>query len=280
LLDEKIFDALRTIVNLLLLKEATHNVYKKHLFPSNRFMNPAIEVKDLVKTFGNIKALNNLSFQVMEREIYGLIGPNGAGKTTTLRILSTLILPDSGSARIFSYDVVSEAAEVRKIISYLPEEAGAYKNLSGLEYLRFMAQFYVENKEDLEKRVKEAAEISDLGERLKDRIKGYSKGMKRRLLVARSLMNKPRLAILDEPTGGLDVFHSQHVRRIIKKYAKEHGITVLLSSHNMLEVEYLCDRIALINKGILVEEGTPLELKERYNASNLEEAFMKVVAHA
>jgi ABC-2 type transport system ATP-binding protein len=97
-----------------------------------------------------------LSFRVAEGEIYGLIGPNGAGKTTTLRILSTLILPDSGSARIFNYNVVSEAAEVRKIISYLPEEAGAYKNLSGLEYLRFMAQFYVENKEDLEKRVKEA----------------------------------------------------------------------------------------------------------------------------
>jgi ABC-2 type transport system ATP-binding protein len=243
-------------------------------------MNLALEVKGLVKSFGNIKALSNLSFQVAEGEIYGLIGPNGAGKTTTLRILSTLILPDSGSARIFNYNVVSEAAEVRKIISYLPEEAGAYKNLSGLEYLRFMAQFYVENKEDLEKRVKEAAEISGLGERLKDRIKGYSKGMKRRLLVARSLMNRPRLAILDEPTSGLDVFHSQHVRRIIKKYAKDYGITVLLSSHNMLEVEYLCDRIALINKGILVEEGTPLELKERYSASNLEEAFMKVVAHA
>lgn len=243
-------------------------------------MKQAIEVKDLVKTFGNIKALNNLSFQVAEGEIYGLIGPNGAGKTTTLRIISTLILPDSGSARIFDYNVVSEASEVRKIISYLPEEAGAYKNLSGLEYLRFMAQFYVENKEDLENRVKEAAEISGLGERLKDRTKSYSKGMKRRLLVARSLMHRPKLAILDEPTSSLDVFHSQHVRRIIKKYAEEHGVTVLLSSHNMLEVEYLCDRVALINKGMLVAEGTPLELKEKHGASNLEEAFTKVVAYA
>ncbi|MEM2980884.1 MAG: ABC transporter ATP-binding protein [Thermoproteota archaeon] len=243
-------------------------------------MKQAIEVKDLVKTFGNIKALNNLSFQVAEGEMYGLIGPNGAGKTTTLRIISTLILPDSGSARIFDYNVVSEASEVRKIISYLPEEAGAYKNLSGLEYLRFMAQFYVENKEDLENRVKEAAEISGLGERLKDRTKSYSKGMKRRLLVARSLMHRPKLAILDEPTSGLDVFHSQHVRRIIKKYAEEHGVTVLLSSHNMLEVEYLCDRVALINKGMLVAEGTPLELKEKHRASNLEEAFTKVVAYA
>ncbi|MEM2088730.1 MAG: ABC transporter ATP-binding protein [Thermoproteota archaeon] len=243
-------------------------------------MNLAIEVKNLVKTFGKIKALNNLSFQVEEGEIYGLIGPNGAGKTTTLRIISTLILPDFGLVKVFDHDVVSEAAEVRRMISYLPEEAGTYKNLSGWEYLRFMAQFYVENKEDLENYVKEAAEISGLGERLKDRTKSYSKGMRRRLLVARSLMHKPKLAILDEPTSGLDVFHSQHVRRIIKKYVKEHHIAVLLSSHNMLEVEYLCNRVALINKGRLIADGTPSELKENYDASNLEEAFTKVVAHA
>lgn len=245
-----------------------------------RLMNPAIEVKDLVKTFGKIKALNNLSFQVAEGEIYGLIGPNGAGKTTTLRIISALILPDSGLAKVFGHDIVNEAGEVRRMISYLPEEAGTYKNLSGWEYLRFMAQFYVERKEDLENWVKEATEISGLGERLKDRTKGYSKGMRRRLLVARSLMHKPRLAILDEPTSGLDVFHSQYVRKIIKRYAKEHDVTVLLSSHNMLEVEYLCDRVALMNEGRLVAEGTPSELKENYGALNLEETFTKVVAHA
>lgn len=243
-------------------------------------MGLAVEVKDVVKTFGKIRALDNLSFQVEEGEIYGLIGPNGAGKTTTLRILSTLILPDSGSAKIFGYDVVNEASEVRKLISYLPEEAGTYKNLSGLEYLKFMVSFYTNDKEELENWVKEAAEISGLGERLKDKTKTYSKGMKRRLLLARSLMHKPRLAILDEPTSGLDVSHSQHIRKIIKKYVKEHGVTVLLSSHNMLEVEYLCDKVALINRGMIIAEGKPSELKEKCNASNLEEVFTKVVAHA
>jgi ABC-2 type transport system ATP-binding protein len=123
----------------------------------------------------------------------------------------------------------------------------------------------------------EAAEISGLGERLKDKTKTYSKGMKRRLLVARALMTKPKLAILDEPTSGLDVIHAYHVREISKKYAREHVVTVLLSSHNMLEVEHLCDKVALINKGRLVAEGAPKELKEKYGRANLEEVFAKVV---
>jgi len=200
----------------------------------------------------------------------GLIGPNGAGKTTALRIISTLILPTAGSAAVFGHDVVRGASEVRKLISYLPEEAGAYKNLSGCEYLQFMGKFNSDDKRDLKAMVKDAASISGLGERLRDRVKTYSKGMKRRLLVARALMNKPKLAVLDEPTSGLDVLHSYHVRGIIKQYVEKHGVSVLLSSHNMLEVEYLCDQVALINRGKIVAEGTPAELKAKYEASSEE----------
>jgi len=235
----------------------------------------AIEAKGLVKTFGDITALAGLSFTVREGETYGLIGPNGAGKTTALRIVATLIKPSSGSANVFGIDVEMEPADVRRIISYLPEEAGAYKKLSGAEYLRFMANFYTVSKEVGEAMVREAAGISGLGERLKDRVKTYSKGMGRRLLIARALMMKPRLAILDEPTSGLDVVHAFHVRRIIQNYVKEQGITVLLSSHNMLEVEFLCDRVALINEGRILAEGTPQEIKSRYDSSNLEDAFME-----
>ena len=234
----------------------------------------AVEVKDLVKVFGDIKALDGLSFQVREGEIYGLIGPNGAGKTTALRIIATLIKPTSGSARVFGLDVVRDSPKVRRIISYLPEEAGAYKNLSGWEYLKFMANFYSE-KGGVEAMVEEAAEISGLGERLRDKVKTYSKGMTRRLLIARALMTKPRLAILDEPTSGLDVVHALHVRKVIKEYVRKHGVTVLLSSHNMLEVEFLCDRIALMDKGKILVEGSPGEVKSRYGAENLEEAFME-----
>ncbi|MGQ9539306.1 MAG: ABC transporter ATP-binding protein [Candidatus Bathycorpusculaceae bacterium] len=240
-------------------------------------MSWAIEASEVAKVFGNIRALEGLSFTVKPGEVYGLIGPNGAGKTTALRIVSTLLLPTSGRVKVFGLDVVQKAAEVRKIISYLPEEAGAYRYLSGWEYLEFMAKFNAKDREEVHAMVREAAEISGLGERLKDKTKAYSKGMKRRLLVARALMLKPKLAVLDEPTSGLDVIHSYHVREIIKRYVREHGVTVLLSSHNMLEVEYLCDRVALINKGKLVAEGFPQELKEKFGCTNLEEVFAKVV---
>jgi len=236
----------------------------------------AVEINGLVKRFGDILALNGLSFTVDEGTIFGVIGPNGAGKTTALRIISTLILPTSGSARVFDHDVVSESSEVRRLLSYLPEEAGAYKNLSGYEYLQFMGGFNTQNHESLKNMVEDAAKISGLGERLNDRVKTYSKGMKRRLLVARALMTKPRLAVLDEPTSGLDVLHAYHVRGTIKQYAKQHSVTILLSSHNMLEVEHLCDRVALVNKGKIMAEGTSAELKAKYKAANLEEVFVEV----
>ena len=240
-------------------------------------MSVAVDAKALTKKFGNIQALNNITFNIKQGEVYGLIGPNGAGKTTTLRIISTLILPTSGTATIFNIDVVKQPNEARKILSYLPEEAGIYRNLSGIEYLQFMAKF---TQTDTKETVQTAMEISGLGNRLKDKAKTYSKGMKRRLLLARALMTKPKLAILDEPASGLDVLHAYHVRQIIKQYVKQNGVTVLLSSHNMLEVEYLCDRIALIHKGKIILEGTPTTLKTQYNSQNLEEVFAKVIGYA
>lgn len=235
----------------------------------------AIEITDLHKNFGEIIAISGLSFNVKPREIYGLIGPNGAGKTTTLRIMATLISPTSGSVKIFGFDVVRQPQEVRGLISYLPEEAGAYRNLSGREYLRFMASFFAKEKDDVEGMVEEAGQISGLGDRLRDKVKTYSKGMNRRLLIARALMVRPKLAILDEPTSGLDVVHAYHVRRVIREYSEKNNVTILLSSHNMLEVEYLCQRVALINAGKKIDEGSPLDLKSKYNAQNLEEVFME-----
>ena len=240
----------------------------------------AIEVINLHKQFGEIKALNGLTFTVGSGEIYGLIGPNGAGKTTALRILATLIKPSDGSAKVFGLDVEKNPDEVRRIISYLPEEAGAYKNLSGLEYLEFMAAFYYEDREKVRESIIEAAKISGLGERLRDKIKTYSKGMTRRLLIARALMMKPKLAILDEPTSGLDIVHAHHIRRVIQDYVEKHGVTVLLSSHNMLEVEFLCTRVALIDHGRILVEGSPNEIKSRYAVENLEEAFMEATRNA
>jgi ABC-2 type transport system ATP-binding protein len=243
-------------------------------------MSVAVNAEAVVKVFGNIRALDGLSFTVSPGEVFGLIGPNGAGKTTALRIISTLLLPTSGTVKIFDLDVFRQAAEVRKILSYLPEEAGPYPNLSGREYLEFMARFTAKGRDQVHRMVNEAAEICGLGDRLKDRAKTYSKGMKRRLLVARALMTRPKLAVLDEPTSGLDVLQSYHVREIIKRYATEKSVGVVISSHNMLEVEYLCQRVALLNKGKIVAEGKPQELKDKFGSPNLEEVFAKVVGFA
>ena len=238
-------------------------------------MGYAIEARGLVKSFGNVLALNGCSFTVSEGEVFGLIGPNGAGKTTALRIVGTLLKPTSGSVEVFGVDVVRDPDKIRGMISYLPEEAGVYQNLSGYEYLRFMASFYADGGEAVEEMVEEGRRVSGLEERLRDRVKGYSKGMVRRLLLARALMMRPRLALLDEPTSGLDVVHAYHVRQMIKDYVEKQGVTVLLSSHNMLEVEFLCDHVALINEGAIIVEGGPKELRQRYAADNLEQVFME-----
>jgi ABC-2 type transport system ATP-binding protein len=240
----------------------------------------AVEAISLTKQFGQVRALDGVSFNIKPGEIFGLIGPNGAGKTTTLRIICTLIKPTTGTINIFGQDATRQPEKTRQILSYLPEESGVYPNLTGLEYLQFMAKLQSTPNTNLKATVEEAAEICGLGDRLKDKAKTYSKGMKRRLLVARALMTRPRLAVLDEPASGLDVLYAYHIREIVKRYVKEHGVTVLLSSHNMLEVEYLCDRVALVHKGKLVVEGEPKVLKATYKSENLEEVFAKVVGFA
>jgi ABC-2 type transport system ATP-binding protein len=235
----------------------------------------AVEVRELVKDYGNFRALKGISFEVDEGEVFGLIGPNGAGKTTALRVIATLLQISSGLVTVFGSELPREAAEVRKIISYLPEEAGAYRNLTGREYLNFIAKFFGEG-EKFQNMVQRGLEIANLGERIDDKVDTYSKGMARRLLVGRALMASPRLAILDEPTSGLDVVNAQEVRRIINGSVKA-GTTVLLSSHNMLEVELLCERIALIDDGKIIASGTAAELKNKYEARNIEEAFVRAI---
>lgn len=238
----------------------------------------AVEVSDLVKIYSDgTAALDGLTFTVEQSEIYGLIGPNGAGKTTTLRIIATLLKPTLGFVRVLGFNVVGQAEKVRRIISYLPEEAGVYGNLTGYEYLSFVAGLYARSEDEAKAMLDEALEISGLGSRIRDRVKSYSRGMLRRLQVARTLMVKPKLAILDEPTSGLDVYHAHYIRKCIRRYVDEYGLTVLISSHNMLEIEYLCDRVLLIHKGRGVDEGSPKSLKDRYASSNMEEVFLKAV---
>jgi len=234
-------------------------------------------VKDLHKVYDNgTHAVRGISFSVSEGEIYGLIGPNGAGKTTTLRIIAGLIKPTKGTVLVDGINVVEKPHEVRRIVGYLPEEADVYARLTGMEHLEFYAKLY--GLEDVERAVEYGAALAGLPrERLREKAGEYSKGMKRRLLLAVVLMRKPKLALLDEPTSGLDVYAAVRVREVIKKYVRETGASVVLSSHNMLEVEYLCDRVGIMHNGVIIAEGKPREIVESLGVSNLEEAFVKIV---
>ncbi|HRD01419.1 MAG TPA: ABC transporter ATP-binding protein [Candidatus Saccharicenans sp.] len=239
-------------------------------------MTPVLDVEGLKKNYGQLEALKGISFKVDRGEIFGLIGPNGAGKTTTLRIIATLLTPSDGRVAFLGFDLRKNPEKFREKISYLPEEAGAYRNMKGQDYLEFMARFYGRNEGEVKEYVARGQQISDLGVRLKDKVGTYSKGMTRKLLLARALMTKPALAILDEPTSGLDVINSLEVRETIKRFAGE-GVSVLLSSHNMLEVEFLSDRVALIDRGQILDSGSSQALKDKYQAPNLEIVFKNSV---
>lgn len=240
-------------------------------------MEKVLEVKGLSKMYKKgVYASEKVSFDVKKGEIFALIGPNGAGKTTTIRMISTLLSATEGDAVVSGHSILTEPAKVRENITYLPDEAGAYKTMTGKGYLEFMANIYAKNPQDAKEYVERAVEMSGLGERINDKIGSYSRGMSRKLLLSRAVMSRPALAILDEPTSGLDILNAIEIRRMIKQLASE-GMSFLLSSHNMLEIEFVSDRVGIIAKGHLLEVGTSAELKEKYNANNLEEVFEAVV---
>ncbi len=238
-------------------------------------MEKILSVKNFYKSYGASPVIKGVDFCIEQNEIFALIGPNGAGKSTTLKTIATILSFDRGSIEICGIDLKKHPELVREQISYLPEEAGAYKNLSGLGYLDFMASLYAKNNSQKKEYLDFAKEICGLKDKLRNKISTYSKGMARKLLISRAIMTQPKLAILDEPTSGLDVVNAMDVRNIIKGL-KDRGMSVLLSSHNMLEIEYLADRVAIIDKGKIIESGTVVDIKRENSAKNLEEVFVKL----
>lgn len=241
-------------------------------------MTDALVLTDVRKTYGQREAVHGVSLTVKEGEVFGLIGHNGAGKTTILRMISTILKITSGTIQVYGKDVTKESDDVRGLISYLPEDAGAYKDMTGRRYLTFIAEFFVSGKER-DEMVEKGIALADLGDKIDYRIDTYSKGMMRRLLIARAIMTSPRLAILDEVTSGLDVINAYEIREVIRKISKS-GVTIIMSSHNMFEVDMLCDRVGMIDQGNLIEVGTPEELKQKYGKDNLEEVFVAAVKGA
>lgn len=238
---------------------------------------PVLEVKSLSKQYTKVLAADSVSFSVDEGEIFALIGPNGAGKTTTIRMISTLIKPTSGDAVVAGHSILNEPEKVRASITYLPDEAGAYKTMTGKAYLKFMAGMFAKNKAEIEEFTARAEKMCGLGDRLNEKIGSYSRGMIRKLLLSRAVMTRPKLAILDEPTSGLDVINALEIRKMIKELSRTEKTSFLLSSHNMLEIEFVSDRVGIIAGGKLLEVGKIDEIKEKYGAANLEEVFERVV---
>jgi ABC-2 type transport system ATP-binding protein len=233
-----------------------------------------IEASDLHRTYHtttgvlrrrskDVEAVRGVSFEVGEGELFGLLGPNGAGKTTTIKMLITLLIPTAGSARVLGYDVVKDAHEVRKRIGYVfGGERGVYERLSGLDNLRYFAELYGVPAREQKRRIAELLDLVGLTGREKERVEGYSRGMRQRLHVARGLLHDPPVLFLDEPTIGLDPVGARELRATIAALAAA-GKTVLLTTHYMFEADALCDRIAVITQGKIVAEGTPADLKAR-----------------
>ena len=241
-------------------------------------MNEILKVENLTKSYKKgAVAVDGISFSVNEGEIFALIGPNGAGKTSTIRMISTLIKPTDGNAFVDGHSIITDPDKVRSVITYLPDEAGAYKTMTGIDYLYFMAGLFSSDRDEIDKYVNRAVDMCGLGDRLEEKINGYSRGMIRKLLLSRAVMTRPRLAILDEATSGLDVINALDIRKTIKRLSREEGMSFLLSSHNMLEIEYVSDRVGIMAHGNLMAVGSIDELKDKYNAANLEEVFEKVV---
>lgn len=235
---------------------------------------PYIAVEGLVKEFKKGIRIGPLSFTINKGEVFALVGPNGAGKTTTIRMLLGIYKPSAGRISLCGRTIES----LQGIASYVPEETAIYPRVTGYEHLYFYALLYTGNRHDAEKLVEKATSYTGLTSVDLDRkAQEYSKGMRRRLLLGIMLALETPVIILDEPTAGLDVHSAVHIRDIIRSEARK-GRTIIMSSHNMFEVERLANTVAFINKGQLVAIGKPGELIEKFKANDLEEAFVKATS--
>lgn len=225
-------------------------------------MDTIIEVKDLYRLFGDIHAVDGLSFDIQPGEVFGLLGPNGAGKTTTVRLLNGILPPSSGSIRVFGLNPAEQGEQVRQKTGVLTESPSLYERLSARENLTFFGTLAEIPEEKLEGRVIEMLSFFELESRAQDKVETYSKGMKQRLALARALLHQPPLLFLDEPTSGLDPEAAQQVNTLIESLSHK-GQTIILCTHNLTEAERLCDRVAVMNTGRVLALGSMADLSKR-----------------
>ncbi|HEX7262813.1 MAG TPA: ATP-binding cassette domain-containing protein [Candidatus Dormibacteraeota bacterium] len=234
----------------------------------------AVAVERLEKTLGKNKVLRGISFAAQPGEIFGLLGPNGAGKTTTLRIISTLLSPDSGTVEVLGFDTKKAPEEVRRRIGVVTADIGVYPRLSARENITYFAQLSDVTDEELRRRVDSVIERLDIGDFASQRAESLSSGQKQKVAIARAIVHDPQVLMFDEPTSNLDVLASKEVREFMVE-SKDHGRCVIFSTHVMHDAERLCDRITILHEGQVVASGPTAEV--RGDKRELEDAFLELV---
>ena len=238
-----------------------------------------IEVQDIHRSFGAVKAVQGVSFTAQDGQITGLLGPNGAGKSTTLRILYTVLAADSGRAAVDGHTCSVDDLSARQRMGVMPHGAGIYPRLTARENIRYFGRLSGMDEDRLDARIEELVRRLDMDEIIDRRTEGFSQGQKVKTALARALINDPQNVLLDEPTNGLDVMATRALRALIRELRDE-GRCVLFSSHVMQEVGALCDNIVIISHGLVVAEGSPDALRERAGSADLEDAFVKLIGDA
>ena len=234
-----------------------------------------IKVTSLTKSYGMISAVSDVSFEAKSGKITALLGPNGAGKSTILRILSTIITPDTGSATIGGFDVATHKTDVRRQIGVLPHNTSIYERLTAIENIRYFGNLQQVKRTELNNKIDELIYLLDMSEFCNRRASGFSQGQKMKVALARALIHDPQYILLDEPTNGLDVMATRAIRKVIHDI-KAAGKCVLFSSHVMQEVGNLCDHLVILGHGQHKFSGTIEELEEKSGAANLEDAFIMI----
>lgn len=235
-----------------------------------------IEVSNLRKSFGKVKAVNGISFTARDGEITGLLGPNGAGKTTTLRMLYSLLPPDEGEIRIDGLDPTRDAMEIKRTLGVVPDSRGLYSRLTARENISYYGELHGMSKDAIGERIENLTKTLDMGDFIERRTEGFSQGQRVKVAIARAMVHTPQTVLMDEPSNGLDVMSTRALRQYIRDLRAE-GHSVVLSTHIMQEVAALCDRIVIIAKGEVAADGTAEELLERSGCTSLEDAFVKLI---
>jgi len=235
-----------------------------------------IKVSKLYKSFGKVKAVNGISFEVRDGEITGLLGPNGAGKTTTLRMLYSLLLPDEGEIRIDGLNPTKDAMAIKRTLGVVPDSRGLYTRMSARENISYYGDLHGMPRRDISARIEELVETLDMADFIDRRTEGFSQGQRVKVAIARAMVHKPQTVLLDEPSNGLDVMSTRALRRYILDLKKA-GHSVILSTHIMQEVAALCDRIIIIANGQIAADGTAQELLKKSGCDSLEDAFVHLI---